>query len=293
MRRSYLLAAMALAAFAAVWHFSLSSRWTMRVRRDAVITTHYVGTQTNADPRTGIVPVHDALSTYEHIVVVKNAADWPRSLILEDKYSARNIETGMVGYEYVTTEQINPETGALAEGPHKGEIVLFPRNVQQRNYTMRSNYIPGLLLKFSGVREIGGLETYLFSYKGPIEYAAAYVGTSETPGIKLLTGQDIRCADDNFYYRTWVEPRTGLQVQVEEGCLSGDFVYDKVTGNKVSAIDRWNGVSARSNLSSGITEIYNARRVYLSALYLPGILLIGSLAVLAIGRLRRNTTAIA
>lgn len=293
MRRSYIAAAIALAVFAAVWHFSLGSRWTMRVPRDVVFTANYVGTQTRADSVTGIVPQRDALSTYERIVVVKDAADWPRSLILEDKYSVRNIETGMVDFEYITTEQVDPETGAWAEGPHKGEIVFFPRNVQQRDYAMRSSFIPGLLLKFSGVREIGGLETYLFSYKGPIEYAAVYAGSAETPGIKLLPGQDIRCADDNFYFRIWVEPRTGTQVQVEEGCLSGDFVYDKVTGNKVSAIDRWNGVSAGSNLSSGITEIYNARRLYLSALYLPGILLTGSLALLAIGRLRRNTTAIA
>ena len=293
MRRSYVVAAVSLAAFGAVWLFALGSRWTMRVRRDADFTMRYVGTHTNADPRTGIVPVHDALSTYERIVVVKDAADWPRSLILEDKYSVRNIETGMVDFEYVTSEQIDPETGAWAEGPHKGEIVFFPRDVQQRDYTMRSNHIPGLLLKFAGVREIGGLETYLFSYKGPIEYGAVYAGSAETPGIKLLPGQDIRCADDNFYYRTWVEPSTGTQVQIEEGCLSGDFVYDKATGNKVSALDRWNGLSAGSNLSSGITEIYNARRVYLSALYLPGILLIGSLTVLAIGRLHRNTTATA
>jgi hypothetical protein len=293
MRRSYVVAAVSLAAFAAVWNFALGQRWTMRVPRDGDLTMRYVGTHTNADPGTGIVPEHDALSAYERIVVVKDAADWPRSLILEDKYSVRNIETGMVDFEYVTTEQIDPETGAWARGPHKGEIVFFPRNVQQRDYTMRSNHIPGVPLKFSGVREIGGLETYLFSYKGPIEYGAAYAGSAETPGTKLLPGQDVRCADDNFYYRIWVEPRTGTQVQIEEGCVSGDFVYDKATGNKVSAIDRWNGVSAGSNLSSGITEIYNARRVYLSALYLPGILLAGSLTVLAIGRLRRNATAIA
>ncbi|HEV7596378.1 MAG TPA: porin PorA family protein [Gemmatimonadaceae bacterium] len=293
MRRSYVVAAIALAAFAAVWHFSVGSRWTRRVPRNAVFTTQYVGTQTNADPKTGIVPERDALSTYERVLVVKDASDWPRSLILEDTYSARNIETGLVDFVYTTNETIDPETGALADGPHKGQIVLFPRNVQQQAYTMRSNYIPGLVLKFSGVSEIGGLDTYMFSYQGPIEYGAIYAGTPDVPGIKLLPGQDIRCADDNFYYRVWVEPRTGTQVQVEEGCLSGDFVYDKATGKKVSAVDRWNGVTAGSNLTSGLTEIYNARRVYLSALYLPEILLTGSLAVLAIGLLRRNTAIIA
>jgi hypothetical protein len=293
MRRSYILVAIALAGLAAVWGFSLAPRWTRRVARNDVFSAHYVGTQTNADPQTNIVPVHDALSTYERTVVVKDAADWPRSLVLEDKYSARNIETGMVDFEFITTEKIDPETGAWAEGPYKGEIVLFPRNVQRHDYTMRSSYIPGLPLKFTGVRDIGGLETYLFSYKGPIEYAAAFVGTPETPGIKLLPGQDIRCADDNFYYRIWVEPRTGSQVQVEEGCLSGDYVYDKATGNKVFEVDRWNGVSAGSNLSSSITEIYSARRTYLLALYLPVILVMGSLGVLVVGGLRRNTPAIA
>ena len=293
MRRSYVVVAIALAVLAAIWNFSLGARWTRRVPRNAVFTTQYVGTQTYADSRTGVVPQRDALSTYERVVRVKDAADWPRSVMLQDKYSVRNIETGAIDFEYLANERIDPETGAWADSPYKGEIVLFPRNVQQRTYTMRSNYIPGLPLKFSGVHEIGGLLTYLFSYQGPIEYAAAYTGTRQSPGIKVLPGQDIRCADEKFYYRIWVEPRTGTQVQVQEGCLSGDFVYDKATGNKVSAIDRWNGVTAGSSLASGITEIYKARRIYLSALYLPAILLIGAMGVLAAGRLRRNTTAIA
>jgi hypothetical protein len=48
-------------------------------------------------------------------------------------------------------------------------------------------------------------------------------------------------------------------------------------------------VTAGSSLASGITAVYKERRVYLSALYLPGILLIGSLAVLALGLFRRST----
>jgi hypothetical protein len=291
MKRSYIVAAIVLASFATVWHFSLSSRWTRRVARDAVFTTHYVGTQTNADSKTGVVPQRDALSTYERIIRVQDAPDWPRSVVLQDRFTVRNIETRAIDFEYITNERIDPETGAWAEGPYKGEIVLFPRNVQRRTYKMRSNYLPGLPLKFSGIRAIGGLETYLFSYRGPIEYSAVYAGTPQSPGIKVLEGQEIRCADEQFYYRIWVEPRTGIQVQVQEGCPSGDFVYDKATGNKVSAVDRWNGVTTGSSLSSGITEIYAARRRYLSALCLPVILLIGSCGVLAVGRLRRNTTA--
>jgi hypothetical protein len=288
MKRSYIVAAIVLAVFAAIWHFSLASRWTMRVRRDAVITTHYVGTQTDVDPATGVVPQRDALSNYDRIVKVVDAADWPRSVILEDKSSVRNIRTGAIDFEYITRERIDPVTGAWSDGPYKGEIVFFPRNVQKRTYTMRANYIPSVPLAFSGVRDVGGIETYLFSYKGPIEYTAIFAGTPEAPGIKVLPGQEIRCADEQFYYRAWVEPRTGAQLKVEEGCLSGDFVYDKVTGKKVAALDRWSGMTAGSNLGSGITEIYKARRAYLLAVYLPGILLIGSLTALAAGRSRRR-----
>jgi hypothetical protein len=293
MRRSYIVTAIALAVFATVWHFSLGPRWTMRVPRDAVFTTHYVGTQTNADSATGVVPQRDALSNYDRIVRVKDAADWPRSVILEDKSSVRDIRTGAINYEYITRERIDPVTGAWSDGAYKGEIVFFPRNVQKRTYTMRANYIPGVPLKFSGVSDLGGMETYLFSYKGPVEYTAVFSGTPESPGARALPGQEVRCADEQFYYRAWIEPRTGAQVKVEEGCMSGDFVYDKATGKKVSALDRWNGATTGYTLSSGITEIYKARRAYLFAMYLPGILLIGSLAILAAGRSRRGQGAVA
>lgn len=294
MRRSYIVAAIALAALAAVWHFWLGNRWTTRVPRDMAFATKYVGTQTNADPKTGVVPKQDALGTYDRTIRVTDAADWPRSVVLQDNFTVRDIQTGAVLFDYVTKERVDPRTGAWADGPYKGDIVFFPRNVQKRTYTMHAYYIPGVPLKFSRVDEIGGLESYLFSYRGPIEYTAIFAGTPESPGVTVLAGQEIRCADDQFYYRIWVEPRTGSQVKVEEGCLSGDFVYDKVTGKKVAAVDRWNGVTSGADLAARITEVHNARRIYIwAALYLPGILLIGSLGILVVGLLRRNKSAVA
>ena len=89
--------------------------------------------------------------------------------------------------------------------------------------------------------------------------------------MKIPAGQEIRCADDQFYYRVWVEPLTGEQVKVEEGCLSGDFFYDKVTGKQGAAIDRWNGETSGVGLAARVTEVFHARRTYTwAALYLPG-----------------------
>jgi hypothetical protein len=91
-----------------------------------------------------------------------------------------------------------------------------------------------------------------------------------------------------------IEPRTGSQVQVEEGCPSGDFVYDMSTGKKVAAIDRWSGVTTGSDLAARITEVYKARRAYMfETIYVPAILLIVAAGILALGWSNRGKRALA
>ena len=91
----------------------------MRLSRDADFATEYVGTQTNADLVTGVVPKDDVLSTYRRSIRVADGADWPRSLVLLDKYTIRDIQTGAVVYEYATSERADPGTGAWASGPQR------------------------------------------------------------------------------------------------------------------------------------------------------------------------------
>lgn len=290
-KRPYIAASVAFAVLAVVWHFGLGPRWTMRLSRNAVFATTYVGTQTNAAPSTGVVPKEDALGSYDRSIRVMDAANWPRSVVLEDKYTVRDIQTHAVAFEYATTERVDPRTGAWADGPHKGDIVVFPRNVEKRTYTMRGNYMAGIPLKFSEEDDVGGLDTYLFTYRGPIDFTAAFAGTVEFPGIKTPAGQEIRCADEQFYYRTWVEPLTGEQARVEEGCMSGDFIYDKATGKKVAAVDRWNGETTGAGLAARVTEVFKARSRYTwAALYVPGILVAGALGCLVAAFWRRNVS---
>lgn len=292
--RRYILAAIAFAVLAAGWRFWVGPRWTMRLSRNAVFATTYVGTQTNADTVTGVVPKEDALGSYERSIRVIDAASWPRSVVLEDKYTVRDIQTRAVIYEFATNERVDPRTGAWAEGPHKGDIVVFPRNVEKRTYTMRSNYMTGVPLRFSAENDVGGINTYMFSYRGPLDFTAAFAGTVEHPGLKIPAGQEIRCADDQFYYRIWVEPLTGEQTKVEEGCSSGDFIYDKVTGRKVAAVDRWNGETAGAGLATRVTEVFNARRAYMwAADYVPGILVAAALGCFVAGFAGRSVSAVA
>jgi hypothetical protein len=291
MKRSWIVASVAFALLAAVWHFGLGRRWTVRLSRNASFATKYVGTQTNADGVTGVVPNEDALSRYDRTIRVVDAAEWPQSVVVLDSYRARDTQTGAVLFEYLTHERVDPRTGAFSNGPHEGDIVVFPRNVEKRSYTMRSNYLAGVPLAYSGEGDVGGLNTYVFSYRGPLDLTAAFAGTAQYPGVAIQAGQEIRCADDQFYYRVWVDPLTGEQAKVEEGCLSGDYIYDKVSGRKLAAVDRWNGETSGADLAARVTEVYDARRTYAwASLYIPGILAAACAACIGAGFWRRDVS---
>ena len=270
MRRPYIVGAIVLAALAGAWHFWLGDRWTTRIPRDWDLSTRYVGTQTNADPKSGVVPRQDQFGTYERRIRVTDASDWPRAVVLEDRYTVRDMNNGAILFDYTTHERVDAQTGAWSAGAHKGEVVVFPRNVEKRTYVMRSNYLESVPLRFAATDEVGGLATYIFSYHGAEEYTAAYKGTAEYPGVPVKPGQEIRCADDQFYYRIWIEPATGEQVKVEEGCPSGDFIYDIATGARLEAVDRWNGATAGADLALRVSEVYGERKAFLCAsLYIP------------------------
>ena len=174
---------------AGAWHLWLGARWTMRIRRDWSLSTRYVGTQTNADPKSGIIPRQDQFGTYERRIRVTDASDWPHSVMLEDRYTVRDISDGAILFDYTTHERVDPRTGAWNTGAYKGEIVVFPRNAEKRTYVMRSNYLEGIPLAFTGTDRIGDLDTYIFAYRGPEEYTAAYMGTPEYPGVSVKRGR--------------------------------------------------------------------------------------------------------
>ena len=103
-------------------------------------------------------------------------------------------------------------------------------------------------------------------------------------------GQEVHCLDDQFYYRIWVEPHTGEQVKLEEGCPSGDYLYDIASGRPVTALARWTGVTAGDDLIERIAEVRGLRRRHLWGSHYLALLLLGSGGVLiAAGVLRTRT----
>ena len=287
MRRPYLLAASVLAVVTVTFYFSVSARAAMRMTRDSDVSTKYFGTQTYADPESGLVPAQDQFGAYERRQRIVDARDWPRAVLVEDRYVVRDLGNGSVLFDYTTRERVDPRTGAWAAEDHKGEIVVFPRNTEKRTYVMRSNYLEGIPLRFVGEDDVGGLDTYIFAYRGPINYTTAYKGTAEFPGVPVDAGQEIRCSDDQFYYRTWIEPTTGIAVKVEEGCRSGSYIYDAATGKRIRAVDRWTGAAAGADLARRVSEVHKERELLLLyTRYIPAFFAALSVLLLLLG-LRR------
>jgi hypothetical protein len=243
---------------------------------------------TYADARTGRLPTRDILSEYERTQRVLPDSAPPQSVVLEDRFVIRDIATGRITWEYVTRSVVDSRTGAHRSESSQGDVAIFPRNVQRTTYRLRANYVKGVPLTFERPDTLDGLPTYLFAYQGRGEYTESYAGSDEFAGIRPPSGDEIRCADDQFYYRAWIEPTTGEQVKLEEGCPSGDYFFAVATAKPGTAVARWSGVTAGDALIERIAEVRRKRATYMGvSRYLPGSMLIAGVALLGLGLRRR------
>ena len=78
MRRASLSAGLALIASAALWQLGLARRWTQRIPVGWRTASHYVGTATYPDPKTGRLPEGGELARYDRTQRVSSDAGRPR-----------------------------------------------------------------------------------------------------------------------------------------------------------------------------------------------------------------------
>jgi hypothetical protein len=189
-----------------------------------------------------------------------------------------DVATGQVTYEYSYHAPVDPRTGAHLKEEYRGDYFLFPRNVEQKTYKMRFSYLKGIPVVFQREDDVEGLATYLFTYRGRGEYTESYVGTTQYPGIKVKPGQEIKCADDQFIFKAWVEPVTGEIIRIEESCNSNDYFYDIATGKQLEVVDRWGGETAGDDVVRRVETVSRERaRLLRTTHYIPGGLFVAGL----------------
>lgn len=259
-RRILLALGLLFLGLAGLWSFALAEHWTQRLPPGWKWEAKFVGYGTYPDERAGRFPEKDTLCTYDRVMRLADEAGRPGSVIVEDRYTSRNIDTGETTWDYLYRCVIDPRTGEHLQPEYRGDLLVFPRGVEKKAYSLRFTYIKGLPLRFEREEPIEGLTTYLFSYKGRGEYTESYEGSDQYPGVKVKPGQEIKCADDQFVLRLWVEPVTGEVVKVQEDAPTGDWIYDTATGARLSPVMRWGGVTAGDDVLSRVDQVGRQRR---------------------------------
>jgi len=270
---------------AAFWWYGLAPRWTQRIPPGWTWKSDYIGVMTYADPKTGKLPEKDLTSPYRRIASVISEADRPRAVVIEDAYAILDpVNPNRKTWEYIYHATLDPKTGTHLAPEFQGQYYVFPHRVEKKTYLLRASYLKGIPLSFQREEQVVGLKTYLFAYAGRAEYTETYAGTAEFPGIAVKPGEEIRCADDELVYRTWVEPVTGEALKIEESCLSGDAIYETATGKLLSFVARWSGITAGDDLLLRATLISKQRARYLwITRYVPALLLLVGLACFTAG----------
>ena len=279
MRKKVLIpVGLALLGFTAVWQFALAPRLTQRIPSGWSWKIDYIGFQTYPDPQTGQIPEKDVSTTYSQSIKIVPHSQRPGSVELDSNYSINDITTGQVSWEYELLALVNPQTGEHLKPEYRGDYFVFPRNVEKKTYRLRFSYLKGVPLAFQKEVDLEGLNTYLFAYRGRGEYTESYAGTEKYLGTKVKSGQEIKCADDQFTFRIWVEPLTGATIKIDESCHSGDHVYDVATGAQLEGVSRWDGVTAGDDV---ITQVRSAgverTRLLWFNRYLPSMFLLAGL----------------
>ncbi len=281
-KKVFIAAGLVLFGLTAVWQFVLVPRWTERIPAGWQWESNYVGYQTLADPQTGQMPEKDAAGTYSHAIAIVPNSRQPGSVELDDRYLIHDIASGQVTYAYNYHAPVDPRTGAHLKAEYRGDYFLFPRNVEQKTYTLRFSYLKGIPVAFQREDEVEGLATYLFTYRGRGEYTESYAGTAEFPGVQVKPGQEIKCADDQFIFKVWVEPVTGEIVKIVESCNASDYVYDIATGKQLAAVDRWGGETDGNDVTNRVdlvsrerTKLFWQTRYIPSSLFVAGLLCFG------------------
>jgi hypothetical protein len=281
-KKIFIVAGFVLLGLSAVWQFALVPRLTERIPVGWQWETDYVGYQTFVDPQTGQIPEKDTANTYNHSITIVANSRKPGSLELDDRYLTHDVASGRVTYEYNYRAPVDPRTGEHLTVEYRGDYFVFPRNVERKTYNLRFSYIKGIPLTFQREEEIQGLTTFVFAYHGRAEFTESFAGTEEFPGVKVKPGQEIKCADDQFIFKAWVEPVTGEIIKTEENCLTSDSIYDVATGKQLQALDRWGGETEGNDVNNRVdivnrerTKLLWQRRYIPSGLFVAGLLCFG------------------
>jgi hypothetical protein len=272
------LSALLFIAAAALWTFTITPRWTQRLPPGWSWKSRSVATVRLPDPKTGSFATEAMAAPQVFEAEITDNSARPTAVKVRDRCTAYDAATDQVVWEYLFSATVDPESGRHLNPEFADNYFVFPRNVEKKTYKIRYSFLKGLPVAFQREEMVGGLNTYVFAYKGDLEVTDTYAGTPDFPGTKIDAGQEVRCSDDGFVFKAWVEPLTGEIIKLENSCYSGDYTYDIATGKKLKPLQSWGGVTAGDDVTTLVRSLERERsRMLWMTRYVPGLLLFAGL----------------
>lgn len=286
-KRLFIFSGLLLISFSALWYFVIEPRLNPRLPEGWHWEAEFIGELTLPDEKTSRFPEESVPSVYirtARIVDPPAATEIkPGQLLIEDSFIIVNPVNGEYLWEYIYRALVDSETGMHLTPEYTGDIYVFPRNTEKKTYRYRSNYVEGIPLEFMREEKIGDLHTFLFGYKGRGEYTESYEGSDKYPGVPVAAGEEIKCGDDQFIFKAWVEPVTGEIIKLEESCYSGDYIYKTATGRQIAPVMRWGGATAGDDVIHRTEAISRERlNILLKTRYIHALMFVAGLACLSI-----------
>lgn len=278
-KKILIVVGVAFIASSGIWKFAIAPKLTQRLPQGWSWKSRSIASMMLADPATGKFSGENIATPYVLDASIIDESERPSAIVVKDRYTAYDAATDQVVWEYLQSGKVDPKTGRHLDPKHNGDYFVFPQNLEKKTYPIRYSFLKGLPLQFQKEETVQGLQAYVFGYKGSIEYTDTYLGTPDYPGMKFEPGQEVRCADEGFVFKTWVEPLTGEIIKLESSCYPGDYIFEAATGKKLAPLQVWGGVTAGDEVTARVQYLMKQRsRLLWISLYIPGLLLLAGLA---------------
>lgn len=264
----------------------IAPRLTIRVPDDWSFEAEYLGDLVYIDPDQE-VPPKPLVNVYSRSMRV---VEWNRKqAVIEDIFETRDILTGAITWSTKLYFNVDPATGAILSYPGHPEATgaqyLMPRRTRKTSYPL-FNYTLGLqALEFVREETINGLDVYVFSYRGMVDFTEL-TKMAEMPGGLGTASESIRIRSFDYYSEMWIEPRSGEIVHMAD-IDPGDYLVDAKSDKPLQLASIWSG-STTGNSDRKLVERAKSLLLLLDIHYrwVPGILLGAGFLLLTIIVLR-------
>ena len=171
MKYLFLIISLACIALSGIYTLVIAPSQTIRIPDDWSFEAEYLGDLVYIDPDQNI-PDTATVNVYRRSMRV---VEWePDQAVIEDVFETKDVYSGQVTWSTTLRFNVNPEDGTIISHPGRPEATgmqyVLPRQTKKTDYEFFNYTLWPVTLNFEREDSLGGLDVYVFTYKGLIDF---------------------------------------------------------------------------------------------------------------------------